>query len=143
MAFDDDGPKEEISSLAYEIFGEYWSVFIICEDGKIRRTSIPSNLWTYTVYLMRPETDIEPEFWDAGAKRHAAHCLCSYAEGMAGMIDQFFDDVALGQRFLREMEDHAWWERMKEGFLAEQLRREKLWRERYDVWDSDLPPALD
>lgn len=92
---------------------------------------------------MCPGTDIEPEFFDAGAKRCAADYLCSYADAMGGMIDRFFDDEAFDLKFVAAMRNKEWWAKRQKGFLDEQLRREKLWRERYDIWDRTLPPALD
>lgn len=140
MAFDGE-PRRE-SKLALEILGDYISLFVCTGEGSIRRTSIPSEMWLLAVWLMRPGTDIEPEFFDHWAKRYAQEGVMTYAAGMARMIENSFDEER-SRKWLPQMRDRATLDAAKEGFLAEQLRRELIWRERYGIDDDALPPALD
>lgn len=138
-----------LSDEQREYFNEYvckfWDAFIVTQGGSIRRVTMPVILQPQLAWLIRPNTDVEPTFWDREACVWASRENCGYAEALRELINSYFDDDRedMWNAFLRDTDDPARQAKIAEDFVQEQRRRERLWREAHNEWRDDLPPAFD
>ena len=97
---------------------ELWDLYVLTQGGVIRRVSMPNRLWAHTVWLMRENTDVEPEFFDKQACEWASRENCGYAEALRDLIDQYFDREEVCAAALPDMTDNARFDEIKAGFKA-------------------------
>ncbi|WP_380926158.1 hypothetical protein [Sphingomonas leidyi] len=121
---------------------EFFDVYIVTQGGAIRRTALPWNFWAYAVWLMHPHTDVEPEYFDQVACREADEARCGYAEALFNVVDRFLDEN-MSAKFLIDVRNDEKWKRCEKSFIAEQERREGVWREANNEFRKGLPPCLD
>jgi hypothetical protein len=127
----------------FEEICELWNLYIVTQGGDIRRVSMPGGLWAYSVWLMRENTDVSPEYFDKQACELASRENCGYAEAMREFVDRTFNRDAVCEAFLEDSRESSRRSEIASAFSKEQRRRERLWREAHNEWRKDLPPCLD